>query len=103
MIVRLLRVFTAGVIFTFATGAQAQGQDPKLWYVAVGAGAAWSSGLSVTGTTTGTVNLEQPVDEVRFDFPFGLLFWLRFALGDLLLGLGLGLAFGNLFPGRAPL
>ncbi len=60
MIVRLLRVFTAGVIFAFATGVQAQGQDPKLWYVALGAGAAWSSGLSVTGTTTGTVNLKQP-------------------------------------------
>jgi opacity protein-like surface antigen len=58
MIVRSLRVFTAGVIFTFATGAQAQGQDPKLWYVAVGAGAAWSSGLSVTGTTTGTINTD---------------------------------------------
>ena len=60
MIVRLLRVFTAGVIFAFAAGVQAQGQDPKLWYVALGAGAAWSSGLSVTGTTTGTVNLKQP-------------------------------------------
>ena len=58
MIVRLLRVFTAGVIFAFAAGVQAQGQDPKLWYVALGAGAAWSSGLSVTGATTGTVNLD---------------------------------------------
>jgi opacity protein-like surface antigen len=60
MIVRLLRVFTAGVIFVFATGVQAQGQDPSPWYVGLGAGPAWSSGLSVTGAITGTVNSKQP-------------------------------------------
>jgi opacity protein-like surface antigen len=58
MIVRLLRILTAGVIFVFATGAQAQGQDPKLWYVALGAGGAWYDALSVTGTTTGTLNMD---------------------------------------------
>ncbi len=41
MIVRLLRILMAGGILVFATAAQAQGQDPKLWYVSFGAGAAW--------------------------------------------------------------
>lgn len=61
MIVRLLRILTAGIIFVFAAGAQAQGQAPKLWYVALGAGSVWYDTLSVTGTTTGTVNMDPGV------------------------------------------
>ena len=61
MIVRMLRVLTAGLIFVYAAGAQAQAQDPKLWYVALGAGAAWYDSLPVTGAGgTGNVNMEQP-------------------------------------------
>jgi opacity protein-like surface antigen len=49
MTVRLLRILMAGVIFVFATAAQAQGQDPKLWYVSLGAGGAWYEDLDFGG------------------------------------------------------
>ncbi|GMQ76405.1 MAG: hypothetical protein BMS9Abin01_1682 [Gammaproteobacteria bacterium] len=49
MIVRLLRILMAGVIFVFATAAQAQGQDPKPWYVALGTGGAWYEDLDLRG------------------------------------------------------
>jgi len=51
MIVRLLRVLTAGVILVFALSAQAQGPNlPKRWYVGAGAGAAFYNDWELTGT-----------------------------------------------------
>jgi opacity protein-like surface antigen len=73
MIVRLLRVFMAGSIFLFACGAQAQGETPKLWYVALGTGGAWYEdvkfgGLGTASMDTGfTVNgaFGRYIDEIR--------------------------------------
>jgi opacity protein-like surface antigen len=58
MIVRMLRVATAGVIFMVAAGAQAQGEGPKLWYVAVGAGGAWYNDQTITGAGTGKLSTD---------------------------------------------
>jgi len=49
MVVRMLRVMTAGVIFLMAAGAQAQVQVPKDWYIAIGGGGAWYDDQKVTG------------------------------------------------------
>ena len=73
MIVRLLRILMAGVIFVFATGAQAQGQDPKLWYIALGAGGAWyedldfGGGVAASMDTGFTVNgaFGRYIDDIR--------------------------------------
>ncbi len=58
MIVRLLRVLTAGVVFVFAAGVQAQTQDPKLWYVSIGAGGAWYQDLKLNGAIVGTASMD---------------------------------------------
>jgi opacity protein-like surface antigen len=50
MIVRMLRVMTAGAIFILATGAQAQEANPKPWYVSAGAGGAWNLDQTISGT-----------------------------------------------------
>lgn len=55
MIVRLLRLLTVGLICVYATGTQAQMQDPKLWYVAVGAGGAWNDDQTLSGTAATNV------------------------------------------------
>ena len=61
MTARVLRALTAGVIFVFAAGAQAEGQDSKPWYVAVSAGPAWYSGTRLTqGGTAGTLKTKSP-------------------------------------------
>jgi len=49
MIVRLLRILMAVAIFLSGTGVQAQGQDPKLWYIDLGVGAAWYNNVSFGG------------------------------------------------------
>lgn len=49
MIVRKLRVLTAGVIFLFAAGAQAQVHTLNPWYVALGAGGTWYDDWGITG------------------------------------------------------
>ena len=56
MMVRLLRVFTAGVIFVFAAGAQAQDKGP--WYVAAGAGGAWYTDERLSGAATGKISMD---------------------------------------------
>jgi opacity protein-like surface antigen len=56
MIVRLLQAFMAGVIFVFACGAQAQGQEPKPWYVALGAGGAWYEDLKFGALGTASMD-----------------------------------------------
>jgi opacity protein-like surface antigen len=58
MIVRMLRVVMAGMIFFVAAGAQAQGQDPKLWYVAAGAGGAWYADQKITGGAVGKLSTD---------------------------------------------
>ena len=73
MIVRLLRILTAGVIFLSAAGAQAQVQDPKLWYVSLGTGGAWyedvnlGGGVSASTDTGFTLNgaFGRYIDEIR--------------------------------------
>ncbi len=73
MIVRLLRILMAGVIFVFATVVQAQGQDPKLWYIAVGAGGAsyedldFGGGIAASMDTGFTVNgaFGRYIDDIR--------------------------------------
>ena len=73
MIVRLLRILTAGVIFLSAAGAQAQVQDPKLWYVSLGTGGAWYEDVNLGGgvsasTDTGftlTGAFGRYVDDIR--------------------------------------
>jgi len=57
MTMRLLRILMAGVIFVFATAAQAQGQDPKLWYVSLGAGGAWYEDLALGGGVSASMDL----------------------------------------------
>jgi len=54
----MLRVLTAGVLFVFAAGAQAQTEDPKLWYVAIGAGGAWYDDLKLNGAIVGEVGMD---------------------------------------------
>ena len=49
MIVRMLRVVTAGVLLLLAGGALAQQTNPKPWYAAVGAGGAWNSDRTLSG------------------------------------------------------
>lgn len=49
MIVRLLRVLTAGIVLVFACGAQAQEKGSKPWYVAAGVGGAWYDDLNIAG------------------------------------------------------
>ena len=56
MIVRLLRVFMAGFVFVFAAGAQAQGQEPKPWYVALGVGGAWYDDLKIGGAGSASMD-----------------------------------------------
>ncbi len=56
MIVRLLRVLMAGVVFVFAAGAQAQGQVPNPWYVALGAGGAWYNDLKFGGSPSASMD-----------------------------------------------
>lgn len=58
MIVRMLRFVMAGVIFMVAAGAQAQGGDPKLWYVAGGVGAAWNTDQKITGGGSGKLSTD---------------------------------------------
>ncbi len=58
MIVRMLRVLTAGVLFVFAAGVHAQTQDPKLWYVAIGAGGAWYQDLDLEGAILGDASMD---------------------------------------------
>ena len=73
MTVRLLRILMAAVIFVFATAAQAQGQDPKLWYVSLGAGGAWyedldfGGGVAASMDTGFTVNgaFGRYIDDIR--------------------------------------
>ena len=61
MTARLLRALTAGVIFVFAAGVQAEEPNSKLWYVALGAAPAWynSPGLSQGGVDA-SLRLESP-------------------------------------------
>ncbi len=56
MIVRLLRVFMAGFVFVFAAGAQAQGQEPKPWYVALGVGGAWYDDSKIGGAGSASMD-----------------------------------------------
>lgn len=56
MILRPLRILTAGLLLALAAGAQAQGEDPKPWYVAGGLGATWTDDMSLSGTLSGNVN-----------------------------------------------
>lgn len=73
MIVRLLQAFMAGVILVVACGAQAQGETPKPWYIALGAGGAWYEdvkfgGLGTASMDTGfTVNgaFGRYIDDIR--------------------------------------
>lgn len=58
MIVRMLRVLTAGMLFVFAAGAHAETQDPKLWYVTVGAGGAWYQDYKLQGAIVGTADMD---------------------------------------------
>ena len=75
MIVRMLRVVTAGVLLILANGALAQQANPKPWYVSVGAGAAWYLDQKVTGAPSGelstdtgyaaNVSIGRYLDEIR--------------------------------------
>lgn len=60
MFLRLLRFLMAGLLFTLAVGAQAQGQaqEPKRWYVAGGVGATWIDDLTFTGASTGEISMD---------------------------------------------
>lgn len=49
MIVRKLRVLTAGVLFLFAAGAQAQGHTLNPWYFALGGGGTWYNDWGISG------------------------------------------------------
>ncbi|GMQ76773.1 MAG: outer membrane beta-barrel protein [Gammaproteobacteria bacterium] len=91
MIVRLLRILMAGVIFVFATVAQAQGQDPKLWYVALGTGGAWyedldfGGGVSASMDTGFTVNgaFGRYIDDIRVFRLEGEVLYTRSGVGNL--------------------
>jgi opacity protein-like surface antigen len=75
MILRSLRILTAGLLFAFVASAQAQGQDPKLWYVAGGLGATWYDDLTISGAGpgqldmdtgyTGNVSIGRYLDDIR--------------------------------------
>lgn len=61
MIVRPLRALSAGVIFLFATAAQAQSTPssphlPNPWYIAFGAGGAWYEDWALTGAPDVSLN-----------------------------------------------
>ena len=58
MIVRMLRVLTAGMLFVFAAGVHAETQDPKLWYVAIGAGGAWYQDYELEGAIVGKASMD---------------------------------------------
>lgn len=58
MIRRSFRLLTAGLLLAFAAGAQAQGQDPKLWYVAGGLGATWYDDLTISGAGAGRLSMD---------------------------------------------
>jgi len=58
MIVRMLRIVTAGAMFLLAAGVQAQEQTSKPWYIAVGGGAAWYSDQTVSGAASGTFSMD---------------------------------------------
>jgi len=75
MIRRSFRFLTAGLLLAFAAGSQAQGQDPKLWYVAGGLGATWYDDLTISGAGagklstdtgyTGNVSIGRYLDDIR--------------------------------------
>ncbi len=91
MIVRLLRILMAVAIFIFATGAQAQGQDPKLWYVAIGAGGAWyqdvdfGTGANASMSPGFTLNgaFGRYIDDIRVIRLEGEVLYDRSNIGDL--------------------
>jgi len=58
MIRRSFRFLTAGLLLAFAAGSQAQGQDPKLWYVAGGLGATWYDDLTISGAGAGKLSMD---------------------------------------------
>jgi opacity protein-like surface antigen len=75
MIRRSFRFITAGLLLAFAAGTQAQGEDPKLWYVAAGLGGTWYDDLTISGASggklgtdtgyTGNVSIGRYLDDIR--------------------------------------
>ena len=57
MILRSLRFLMAGVLFAFAASAQAQGSDPKLWYLAAGGGATFYEDMTFSGAVAGDISM----------------------------------------------
>jgi len=57
MIRRSFRFLTAGLLLAFAAGSQAQGEDPKLWYVAGGAGGTWYDDMTFSGAVVGDISM----------------------------------------------
>ena len=75
MILRTLRIVTAGAMLVLAAGVQAQEQASKPWYVAVGAGGAWYADQGISGSGpgdlsydvgyTGNVSIGRYLDDIR--------------------------------------